>query len=113
MAASIQAMKDAGVELPVILSSFSTGMDGLALRDIQPSEVIPYVHARVEINLEEIYGDNFIAIRPGAFATNLLRYKQGIAKGEVPVHGNLKQDNITPGMCDQYQCSRACSDRCR
>lgn len=83
MKSSIQALKAAGIDLVVVLSSFTVRGD---LAAIQPSEVIPYVHAQVEINLEAVFGtDGFVAVRPGSFASNTLQYKAGLAKGEVKI----------------------------
>lgn len=82
----------------VFLSSFTINPNKV-LKDIPSSEVIPYWHAQVEVSLDEVYGsDNYVAVRPGAFATNLLWDKKGIIDGHVPLFGaNTKQDSITPG----------------
>lgn len=96
MKATVEALKSSGIEFVVFLSSFTIGHN--EPRDIQPSEVIPYIHAKVEITLDEVYGpENYVAVRPGAFATNLLRSKSGIVSGDVEVFGpNFKMDLITP-----------------
>jgi uncharacterized protein YbjT (DUF2867 family) len=93
MKATIAALKAAGIELVVFLSSFTVRGD---LKAIQPSEAIPYVHAQVELSLAEVYGaDGFIAVRPGSFASNTRQYKEGFAKGEVRVFGpNARVDCI-------------------
>lgn len=93
---TLEAMKSAGVEFIVFLSSYT--IEG-ETRDIPASEIIPYVHARVEINLDEVYGpENYVALRPGGFATNLLRYMKGIQDGEVKLYApGFKFDYITPG----------------
>lgn len=95
MRSTIEAMKDGGIELPIFLSSFTVAGDGAKLREVPQSELIPYLHAQVEIQLEEVYGlGNFVAVRPGGFATNNLRYKEYIKKGEVPLFGgSFKADN--------------------
>lgn len=95
MKSTIQAMKDGGIDFPVFLSSYTVVGSGQKLHEIQQSELIPYLHAQVEIQLEEIYGlGNFVAVRPGGFATNNLRYKDDINKGEVPLFGGtFKADN--------------------
>jgi uncharacterized protein YbjT (DUF2867 family) len=81
MRATVEALKSAGIELAVFLSSFTIQGD---LKDIQQTEAIPYVHAQVEINLEEIFGkDGFVAARPGSFASNTVQYKGGLSKGQV------------------------------
>jgi len=95
MKSTIEALKAAGIELVVFLSSFTVRGD---LAAIQPSETIPYIHTQVEINLGEIYGTNgFVAVRPGSFASNTLRYKAGIEKGEVKIYRpDAKVDCIVP-----------------
>ncbi|KAL2129229.1 hypothetical protein VTI74DRAFT_8058 [Chaetomium olivicolor] len=81
MRSTIQALKSAGIEFLVFLSSF--GVDG-DLRSIQPTDLSAFVHGQVEINLDEVYGpEGYVAIRPGYFATNLLLYKKPIAAGGV------------------------------
>lgn len=97
MKGTAEALKAAGVEFVVLLSSSTIGNTPAA--DVQPSEFIPYTHARIEVTLDEVYGpEGYVAIRPGGFATNLLRQKQGILAGEVKMHGaGFKIDCITPG----------------
>lgn len=83
MKATIEALKSAGIELIVFLSSFTVQGD---LKAIQQSEAIPWVHAQVEINLEDTYGaDGFVALRPGSFASNTSQYKGGLLKNEVEI----------------------------
>ena len=83
MKSTIEALKSAGIDLVVFLSSFTVRGD---LTAIPPSEFIPYIHARVEINLEEIFGrDGFVAARPGYFASNTRQYTADIEKGEVKI----------------------------
>ncbi|KAL8685748.1 MAG: hypothetical protein Q9218_007566 [Villophora microphyllina] len=95
MKATITALKLAGIELVLFLSSFTVRGD---LAAIQPSETIPYVHAQVELNLREIFGtDGFVAIRPGYFASNTLQYKTGLEKGLVKIQKpDAKVDCIVP-----------------
>lgn len=100
MKSALEALKSAGIEFVVFLSSFTIGpfdVDGEG-RNVPQTEVIPWVHAQVEICLDEVFGqEHYVAVRPGAFATNLLRYKDGIAKGEVRLHGgDFRMDCITP-----------------
>lgn len=97
MKGTAEALKAAGVELVVLLSSSTIGHAQPA--DVQPSEFIPYSHARVEVTLDEVYGPGgYVAMRPGGFATNLLRQKAGILAGEVKMYGaGFKIDCITPG----------------
>ena len=98
MKSTLEAMKAAGVDFVVFLSSFTIHRDK-PLRDIPPSDIIDYMHAQVEANLDDVFGsEHYVAVRPGAFATNLLRDKKGIAAGEVPLFaGQSQQDCITPG----------------
>ena len=95
MKSTIEALKSAGIDLVVFLSSFTIRGD---LKAVPPSEIIPYVHAQVEISLDDIYGpDNYVALRPGAFASNNRGFKAGINKGEVKIlRPELKVDNIVP-----------------
>ena len=95
MKATIEALKSAGIELVVFLSSFTVTGDP---RDIQPADMIPYLHAKVEISLEEVYGsDKYVAVRPGSFASNNMQYKAGIEKGEVKIFmPEATIDNIVP-----------------
>ena len=84
MRSTIEAFKSAGIEQVVFLSSYT--VRGKDLKDFEPSDIIPYVHAQVELRLEEIYGsEGFVALRPGAFASNYLVEKAGIEKGDVNV----------------------------
>lgn len=96
MRATITALKEAGVEYVVFLSSF-TVTDPAA--NVPQEELIGFMHAQVEVNLEQIYGKGkYCAIRPGGFATNSMQWKQGIASGELKMHGMaFKMDCITPG----------------
>nr|POF13550.1 nitrogen metabolite regulation-like protein bik4 [Quercus suber] len=98
MRPTLEALKSAGIEFVVFLSSFTILTDR-ALREIPPADMISYVHAQVEANLDDVFGsDQYIAIRPGAFATNLLQQRKQIAAGRVSFHGGkFEQDNITPG----------------
>jgi len=95
MKSTIEALKSAGIVLVVFLSSFTIQGDPKA---IEPSEIIPYIHAQVEINLGEIFGpDGFVAARPGSFASNTAQYKAGLEKGEVKIYmPDAKVDCIVP-----------------
>lgn len=95
---AITAMKDSGVEFVVFLSSF-TILVNIGLREIPSSDLIPHVHAQVEANLDDIFGsENYVAVRPGCFITNLLAEKKGIVANDVRLYGaEFEQDNIVPG----------------
>lgn len=95
MRGTLTALKSGGVEFVVFLSSFTVSGDP---RDAPPSEVIAFIHSQVELSLDEIFGpDNYVALRPGGFATNLLRYKKGIQSGEVKLFApGFRFDCITP-----------------
>lgn len=95
---AIAALKAAGIEFVVFLSSFTIPTNQ-GLREIASSDLIPHMHAQVEANLDDIFGsDNYVAVRPGCFITNLLSEKSGIAANEVKLYGDtFEHDNITPG----------------
>ncbi|KAK4504233.1 hypothetical protein PRZ48_005149 [Zasmidium cellare] len=81
MRATLQASKKAGIDFIVFLSSFTINKP---LDAVPSNERIPWIHAQVEKNLEEIYGaKNYVALRAGAFATNTLRWRDGMRDGEV------------------------------
>lgn len=92
-----EALKSAGIEFVVFLSSFTIPIDK-DKRDIPQAEVLPYIHAQAEASLDDIFGeDHYVAMRPGAFITNLLQYKEGINAGEVSLYGGVfEQDNVVP-----------------
>lgn len=95
MRSTLQALKSSGIEFVVFLSSFTVSGK---LGDIQPSDIISYVHAQVEISLDEIFGEeNYVAVRPGAFATETLQRKTAINAGEVKLYApDFKFDLVTP-----------------
>lgn len=97
MKSTFEAMKAGGVDFVVFLSSYTIGER--APESVPPSELIAFVHAQAEASLHAVFGaENFVAIRPGGFVTNLLRYKQGIASGEVRLFGEyFEMDWITTG----------------
>jgi uncharacterized protein YbjT (DUF2867 family) len=83
MKSTIQALKSAGIDLVVLLSSFTIQGEP---ENVEPSEVIPYLHAQVEISLKEVFGPGgYIAARPGSFASNTLQYKAGLQSGLVKI----------------------------
>lgn len=95
MKSTFEALKSSGIEFVVLNSSFTIPGNP---QDVKPAEIIAYIHAQAEINLEAVFGpDNYVAVRPGCFATNLLEYKSGILAGEVgAVSPDTKFDWITP-----------------
>ncbi|KAG2420390.1 hypothetical protein HFD88_005191 [Aspergillus terreus] len=96
MRASIEALKDAGIETVVLLSSFGVQGD---LRAISPDDLISYAHAQVEISLEEVFGkEKFVAVRPAFFASNTFWWARPIAtEAEVQVSfPEVKFDYISP-----------------
>ncbi|KAJ7724654.1 hypothetical protein B0H16DRAFT_1430376 [Mycena metata] len=95
---ALEALKAAGVEFVVFLSSFSVEMHEPGIDSIPPSEIIPYAHAQVEIALEEIFGKSgYVALRPGGFASNLFRQAGMVKAGSVKMpYPEAKFDWIVP-----------------
>lgn len=100
MRSTIQALKDSGITLIVFLSSFTvTGTGSGALSAIPPSNVIDYLHARVELQLEEIFTrSHFVALRPGSFASNEFQYAPAFSSNsEVKItYPKSRVDCIAP-----------------
>ncbi|PWY90382.1 NAD(P)-binding protein [Aspergillus sclerotioniger CBS 115572] len=81
MRSALRALKEAGVEFIVFLSSFIILTD---IHAVDPSDIVPWEHAQVEIALEEVYGRaSYVAVRPAFYASNILHEKQAILQGEV------------------------------
>lgn len=81
MLSTVEALKAAGIEQVVLLSSISVHGD---VRAIPPSDFIAYEHAQVELSLESVFGPRgYIAVRPAWFATNSFWWKKQILEGEV------------------------------
>lgn len=94
MKSTLQALKSAGITFVVFLSSFTIAGEP---RDVPTDELIPYHHAQVELSLDEVFGENYVAVRPGGFITNLLLFKNEIAAGEVKLATpNFEIDAVTP-----------------
>lgn len=94
---SLVAMKSAGIEYVVFLSSLYV-WEGQALRDIPASDFISYMHAQIEINLEDV-GIAHTALRPGAFASK--PFHQDLDTSKTPweaqvLHGDITDDLISP-----------------
>ena len=84
MLSTITALKEAGIELVVFLSSYT--IQG-PLEDVPAKDVIPYLHARVEISLKKVFGENgYVAVRPGYFASNTRVYKAAFAAGKYKLY---------------------------
>ncbi|KAH8646800.1 hypothetical protein BX600DRAFT_476949 [Xylariales sp. PMI_506] len=92
---AIEALRSAGIEFVVFLSSYTVQGD---IRKITPSYFIPYVHAQVEVGLDDVFGPNgYIAIRPGYFNSNAARWANMIREGEVKIsYPDVEFDWITP-----------------
>ncbi|KAH8884120.1 NAD(P)-binding protein [Thozetella sp. PMI_491] len=83
MRSTIEALKMGGITFVVFLGTLAVQGDR---RNISPAEWIPYVHAQVELNLEEVFGPaGYVAIRPAFFASNASFWKTGIVQGSVEV----------------------------
>ena len=95
MKSTFQALKNAGIKSVIFLSSSTIQTEK---RDIPRSEIIPWFHAQTEVSLDEVFGEeNYVAVRPGRFVTNLVQYKAGLNTGEVRLFGgNCRYDCITP-----------------
>ena len=65
MKSALQALRSAGIEFIVFLSSFTVNTEP---RDIAPSEIIPYNHAQIEVPSRR-YGMTF----PNNLSDNLIR----------------------------------------
>lgn len=97
MQATLEALKAAGIEFVVFLSSYTILRNDP--KDFPPADYIPYAHAQVEIRLSEIFGDdNYVALRPGGFSTNAsMWYGDGIKAGKVRMFApEAAFDCITP-----------------
>lgn len=93
---TIEALKDAGIQFVVFLSSSAVRGD---IREIKPASSLAYAHARVEIGLGEVFGlDGYIALRPGYFDTNVSWWVGMIREGEVKIaYPDARLDWIAPG----------------
>ncbi|KAJ6487238.1 NmrA-like family protein [Mycena vitilis] len=95
--AALEALKAAGVEFVVFLSSVSVALYEPAIDRIPATEFIPYAHAQVELALRDVFGASYVALRPASFASNMFRWagtmKSGVAKIPYP---EVKYDGIVP-----------------
>jgi uncharacterized protein YbjT (DUF2867 family) len=94
MRSTLEALKEGGVEYVVFLSSFTVQGD---IRAIEPAHMIPYVHAQIEIALEDVFGDQWSSLRPAYFSSNVLQYKDEILQGEIALpNSEVVFDWISP-----------------
>lgn len=84
MRGTIRALKDAGIEYIVFLSSLTFMGDP---KQVEQEDVIPYIHAQIEIAIEEA-GIASVALRPAQFATN--PFKQNLDKSKTPWQASVR-----------------------
>ncbi|KAK7747471.1 hypothetical protein SLS53_001726 [Cytospora paraplurivora] len=99
MRGTLQALKDAGVEYIVFLSSGSVGNTEVDPHSVPPKKFIPYVHAQAEISVEEVGFPYVTILRPWGFASN--HFKLNLDRSVKPPKANIvyldaKSDNIVP-----------------
>ncbi|RAH86786.1 NAD(P)-binding protein [Aspergillus japonicus CBS 114.51] len=95
MRASLEAMRSAGIEHVVYLSSFAVkGEPG----SVGPENFIAYAHARVEVTLNEVFGSSgYVAVRPSFYATNIRWWLAASAEGRVGMaYPEAKFDLVVP-----------------
>ncbi|KAH8888093.1 NAD(P)-binding protein [Thozetella sp. PMI_491] len=82
MRSVVKALKVSGIEFVVFLSSIGAQGD---IKSIPSSSGLPYLHAQVELVLDEIFGaKGYVAIRPGYFNTNAVGFwSKMLREGEV------------------------------
>ncbi|KAF7309900.1 Dsl1-C domain-containing protein [Mycena indigotica] len=93
--ATLRAMRDAGVEYIVFLSSYTIRLEGVPLREIKPDRGIAYANAQAEINIEEAGFPYFTTLRPARFASNYRKFWFDGAKA-LHVFPDSVMDNIAP-----------------
>ncbi|ETS85410.1 hypothetical protein PFICI_03435 [Pestalotiopsis fici W106-1] len=82
MRPSIEALKEAGIELVVFNSSSTIQGDPQAVD--MAANFIAWAHAQVEIALEEVFGvPSYVVVRPSAFMSNILAWKEMVKKGQL------------------------------
>ena len=80
MKSAITALKAAGIEFVVFLSSYAVPND-LNIASISPANFIAWGHGQVELILREEFGPlSYVAVRPGSFASNSLRWKKAVVE---------------------------------
>ncbi|KAJ2983063.1 hypothetical protein NQ176_g963 [Zarea fungicola] len=95
MRSSIEALRTAGIELVVFLSTSSVLCNG---RNIPPSDITTFLHAQVEIGLDEVFGPTgYLSLRPSRFTSTFTRYRRVINVGHVKLYEpDIEKDYITP-----------------
>ncbi|MBE3044617.1 NAD(P)H-binding protein, partial [Candidatus Bathyarchaeota archaeon] len=95
MKSSFEALKSAGIEFVVLLSSAGIFGDP---RDVKPESPVFFGPAQAEIGLEETFGKGgYVAVRPASFASNSLWWREGIQAGEVRLpYPQATNDCISP-----------------
>ncbi|PNP43121.1 hypothetical protein TGAMA5MH_05054 [Trichoderma gamsii] len=106
----IEALKSAGIEFVVFLSSSSVTVEstnkGDDLTTVPPSDFIAFSHAQVEINLQNTFGKGgYVAVRPSYFATNTLQWRSMVRTGEV----KLVAPNVSFDYIASSDISRVCA----
>ncbi|KAJ6490254.1 NmrA-like family protein [Mycena vitilis] len=95
--AALKALKAAGVEFVVFLSSFSVALYEPSIDTVPAREYIPHAHAQVELALRDVFGSSYVALRPAGFASNTLRWAGQFKSGVVRIpHPEANFDWIVP-----------------
>lgn len=93
MRGSIEALKAAGIEFVVFLSSIGIQDDP---KDVSADDFTSYRHARVEISLDAVFGpQGYVAIRPAWFASNIFQWNVQDGQAKI-LYPNCKWDWIAP-----------------
>lgn len=104
---AISALRDAGIQYIVFLSTSQVRTAGAIkgdIRSIDPEHFIPYQHAQVEVALEELNMPH-AAIRAGFFASNPLRLY--LDKSSDPKQVNLLAPEVPHDPLDPRDIGRA------
>jgi len=86
MRRALEALKSAGIEFVVFLSSVGVTIAGRGdPGSVPPTNVIAWAHAQVEMNLADVFGpEGYVAVRPAFFASNtLMQWKAMLRTGQV------------------------------
>nr|GAT59535.1 predicted protein [Mycena chlorophos] len=97
---ALKALREAGVENIVFLSSFGVKAEGAALRALSSeTDWVPFLHAQVEIGIEDLDFPYFTALRAASFSSNFFRnYLDRSSKPPKAqiVFADTYSDNIAP-----------------